>query len=177
MLCDNPNLLKFLGCRFCSEIICYCKCNLCNRCYCKCQFCGGPHPESVCIYKSEDSDASISSGCHTDSDQESSTSKDPAEYINWKEEGLKEYSDLSKNEIITIDEQVEPLHLFLKVILDTTNPQLINAQTQTEEQVLSVNYAQTQTEGQMLSVNHKEFEMFEKIKELHSHLEELVVDN
>ena len=147
MLCDNPNLPKFLDCRFFSEIICYCKCNLCNRCYCKCQFCDGPHPESVCIYKSEDSDASISNGCHTDSDQESSASEDPTEYIHWKNEGLTEYSDLSKNKIITIAEQVEPVHPFLKVILDIANPKLINAQTQTKEKVSVVNYVQTQTKG------------------------------
>ena len=66
---------------------------------------------------------------------------------------------------------MEPLHPFLKVILDTTNPKLINAQTQTEEQVPFVNYAKTQTEVQMLSVNHKEFEI------LQSYLKELVVDN
>ena len=157
MLCDNPNLPKFLDCRFCNEIICYCKCNLCNRCYCKCQFCSGPHPESVCIYMSDDSDdsisddfdASISSGCHTDSNQES----------------LTEYSDLSKTETVTIDE-----HPFLNAILNIPHPQLINTLTQTDNQMLSVSHVQTQTEGWMMIVDRDEFEVLEKVHALNSYL-------
>ena len=121
MLCDNPNRPEFHVCNYCCERICYCKCNLCDRCYYKCRFCGGPHPESVCIAKSDDSDDnfddSISSYSHTDSNQESST----------------EYSDLSKTESVTIDE-----HPFLNTILNIPHPQLINVQTQTEGRMMIV---------------------------------------
>ena len=116
-------------------------------------FCKGPHPESVCIYKSDDSDDdfddSISSYSHTDSNQESST----------------EYSDLSKTETVTIDE-----HPFLNAILNIPHPQLINTLTQTDNQMLSVSYAQTQTEGQMMIVDRDEFEVLEKVHILKSYL-------
>ena len=55
----------------------------------------------TCLMTDDDFDASISRGCHTDSNQKSST----------------EYSDLSKTETVTIDE-----HPFLKDILNIPNP-------------------------------------------------------
>ena len=170
MLCDNPNKPEFCGCNYCGEHICYCTCNSCNTCYCKCQFCEGPHSVSVFIYLSDsdddfdddsdnDSDDSISSGCHTDSNPESST----------------EYSDLSITETVTIDEQpISDVNPFLRDILNIPNSQLL---TQTDNPMRSMNHAQTQTDGQMMIVNRDEFEILEKVYVLHSYLSGTAVDN
>ena len=83
MICDNPHKPEFNSCRYCSDSMCYCRCNLCKTCYCTCQLCEGPHPTSMCISDSDSSENdphnsendfnnSISSGCHTDSNPENS---------------------------------------------------------------------------------------------------------
>ena len=211
MICDNPQKPESMvnGCFNCSENMCYCRCNLCKKCYCTCQMCNKSHPTSMCIYLSDsesfeddtdtqdvDSDDSVSSGCHTDSNSDNSV----------------KYSDLSMNITITLGEQptdtdAETLgdHPFILDLLNITK-NLVNDERPTSVECQDINkeadnlevtptdnttynvkptdnitqqmeHVQTQTEGKILIVDHGELEILEKVHILNSYLNGTAINN